>query len=53
MLHRMHDTPLETCSTGKLRVERWAYGRHSENGGEQLVPLEHRPGLVDGGWTPQ
>ena len=38
---------------GKTRVERWTYLRCGERGGEQLVPLEHRAGLVDGSWTPQ
>ena len=38
---------------GKVRVQRWTYLRHGESGGEQLVPLEHRAGLVDGSWTPQ
>ena len=38
---------------GKLRVARWTYLRCGDSGGEQLVPLEHRAGLIDGNWTPQ
>lgn len=40
-------------SWGKIQVERWTYQRHGSRGGEQLVPLEHRAGLIDGCWTPQ
>lgn len=38
---------------GDVRVERWTYQRHGKRGGEQLVPVENRAGLIDGSWTPQ
>lgn len=38
---------------GSVRVDRWTYQRHGQRGGQQLVPLEHRAGLIEGNWTPR
>lgn len=38
---------------GELLVWRFVFLKHGESGGEQLVPLEKRAGLIEGSWTPQ
>ena len=40
-----------TTLAGKIRVERTAYRARGGDGGESVVPLELRLGLVDGHWT--